>query len=284
MTIQLTTPAATALPRVDAALRAWQLEGGAMQLHPGDVGWFQRFGADETARSLRVWGTDAGILAIGLFDGPDVLRLTTDPALRGDAALAQAIADDLERTLPAEPVSIEAPSDAALRPALEAAGWRRDEAWTPLRRSLAGPVPHPGLDVVVVGAEESGDRVAVHRAAFENTTFTEDRWRAMADAPAYAEARCLVGYDAAGEAVAAITVWSAGAGREGLIEPMGVHREHRGHGYGTAITLAGARALRELGSSSVVVATPSGNTGGIATYRAAGFDVLAERHDLRRGD
>lgn len=284
MTITLSVPSVDALPQVDAALRTWQVEGGPLQLHPGDVGWFQRFGADETARALRVWATDAGILAVGLCDGPDVLRLTTAPGVRGDTELARTIADDLERTVPNSPVSVEAPTDAALRPVLEAAGWRRDEAWTPLRRGLAAPVEHVGLTVVPVGPDEVADRVSVHRSAFANSTFTEERWRAMTASPAYADARCLVGYDSEGTAVAAITVWSAGAGREGLIEPMGVHRDHRGRGYGTAITLAGAAALRDLGSSSAVVATPSSNTGGIATYRAAGFDALPERLDLRRGD
>ena len=58
---------------------------------------------------------------------------------------------------------------------------------------------------------------------------------------AYADARCLLGFDADDNAVAAITVWSAGPGRPGLIEPMGVHNEHRGHGYATAITSRGRR-------------------------------------------
>src|SRR5436305_974719 len=82
-------------------------------------------------------------------------------------------------------------------------------------------------------------------------------WRAMAAGLPYADARCLVAYDDLGTAVAAVTVWSAGPGRPGLLEPMGVHREHRGHGYGTAITVAAAAALQELGSSSAIVCTPS---------------------------
>jgi len=53
--------------------------------------------------------------------------------------------------------------------------------------------------------------------------------------------------------------------------PMGVHREHRGHGYRTAITLAAAAALRQLGSSSAMWCTRSSNVGAVATYRSAGF-------------
>ena len=117
-------------------------------------------------------------------------------------------------------------------------------------------------------------------AAFPRSTFTADAWHEMSQAPAYARARCLVGYDAHDNAVATVTVWSAGADRPGLLEPMGVHDDHRGHGHGTAICLAAAAALRDLGASSALVATPSSNEGGVATYAAAGFRRLPEVTDF----
>ena len=67
-----------------------------------------------------------------------------------------------------------------------------------------------------------------------------------------------------------------------LLEPMGVHRDHRGHGYGTAITVAAAALLRELGSSSAIVCTASSNVGAVATYGSAGFRQLPDVKDLRR--
>lgn len=139
-----------------------------------------------------------------------------------------------------------------------------------------------GLRVEVVGPGSVATRVEVQRAAFTGSSFTEDRWHTMAAGPMYAAARCLVGHDERGTAVAAATVWSAGPGRPGLLEPMGVHRDHRGRGHGTAITRAAAAALRALGSSSAVVCTPSDNAGAVATYASAGFSVLPEVHDLRR--
>jgi ribosomal protein S18 acetylase RimI-like enzyme len=104
----------------------------------------------------------------------------------------------------------------------------------------------------------------------------------MAAGLPYADARCLVAYDDQGNAVAAVTVWSAGPGKPGLLEPMGVHREHRGHGYGTAITVAAAATLQELGASTALVCTPSVNIGAVATYMSAGFQQLAERRDKYR--
>ena len=106
-----------------------------------------------------------------------------------------------------------------------------------MRRDLADPVDDCGLRVEVVDAETASGRVEVHRASFPTSTFSLERWRRMAGASPYRRARCLVAYDPTEGAVAAATVWSAGPGRPGLLEPLGVHREHRGHGYGRAISL-----------------------------------------------
>jgi len=65
-------------------------------------------------------------------------------------------------------------------------------------------------------------------------------------------------------------------------EPTGMHRAHRGHGYGKAITVAAAAALQELGSSSAIVCTPSVNVGAVATYRSAGFQQRPEIRDQYR--
>jgi hypothetical protein len=39
-----------------------------------------------------------------------------------------------------------------------------------------------------------------------------------------------------------------------------------------------------MGASRAIVATPSSNTGGVATYVAAGFEAAAEVPDFRRPD
>jgi ribosomal protein S18 acetylase RimI-like enzyme len=133
-----------------------------------------------------------------------------------------------------------------------------------------------------VGPEQAHVRAAVQRASFDRSTFTDERWRAMAAGLPYSDGRCLVAYDDQGDAVAAVTVWSAGPGKPGLLEPMGVHRDHRGHGYGKAISVAAAAALQDLGSSSATVCTASSNVGAVATYKAAGFRQLPEKRDNRR--
>ena len=234
MAIELSKPGASGLLPAVLAVREWQAEGAPRQLHPGDVGWYWRFGVEATAAATRTWCRDGRILAVGLLDGEDLLRLTTAPGARQDEELAQQLADDIADpavgVLPAGQVFVEAPEDALIHDLLGERGWPTADPWTPLRRDLSQPVDDPGLRIEVTGPGNVSDRVAVQRAAFDNSSFTDELWRHMADGPAYAEARCLVAYDDQDNAVATVTVWSAGPGLPGLLEPMGVHREHRGHG------------------------------------------------------
>ena len=235
---------------------------------------------------MRFWSRDGQVLAVGLVDGPTLLRLAIKPGAEHDDELAHQMVTDVNQpdrgVLPQGDVSVEARFGASFRQLLTSAGWEADEPWTPLQRDLAVPVEDCGVRFEVIGPDRAGVRAAVQRAAFQRSTFTEERWHAMASGPAYAEARCLVAYDGHDNPVATATVWSAGRGRPGLLEPMGVHRDHRGHGYGRAITVAAAATLRELGSSSALVSTPSSNVGAVATYASAGFRRLPDVRDLRR--
>lgn len=268
------------------ALREWQDDGAPFQLHPGDVGWFWRSGGEATAAAVRTWSRDGRILAVGLLDGPGLLRLTIAPDARRDEELARRLVEDVtapERgVLPEGRASIDTPTDALVQELLSERGWNTDEPWTPLRRDLSERVPDPGVRIEVARPEQAHVYAAVHRAAFDGSPFTEDRWHAMAAGLPFADARCLVAYDDEGEAVAAVTVWSAGPGRPGLLEPLGVHRAHRGRGHGRAISLAAAAALRELGASTALVCTPSANTGAVATYESAGFRKAPEVRDRCR--
>jgi GNAT superfamily N-acetyltransferase len=242
MTIVLSTPGIAGLGEVVRVLREWQHDGAPVQLHPGDLGWYWRFGAGATAAAIRTWSRDGQILAVGLLDGPALLRVAIAPAAEHDDQLARQMSADVTQAargvLPPGAAAVEARFGMLFRELLFDAGWQVDEPWTPLRRDLAEPVEVRGLRVEAVNAELAGVRAAVQGAAFARSTFTVERWHAMAAGVPYADARCLIGYDEHDVAVAAVTVWSAGAGRPGLLEPMGVHSEHRGHGYGSAITVA----------------------------------------------
>ncbi|MER7333953.1 MULTISPECIES: GNAT family N-acetyltransferase [unclassified Micromonospora] len=288
MAIEMGSPGVNGLGDVVRVLAEWQYDGGPVQLHPGDVGWFWRFGAERTAQATRTWSRAGKVLAVGLLDGADLLRLAFAPEALRDEELAQQVVEDVsapERGVLFEGrVYVEAPMGALAQDLLFKDGWDSGEPWTPLRRDLGAPVPDPGVRVEVIGPEQAHEWAAVLRASFDGSTFTDERWHAMAAGTPYVDARCLVVRNEQSKAVAAAAVWSAGEGKLGLIEPMGVHPAHRGHGYGRAITVAAARALQELGSSSVVVCTPSSNVGAVATYQSAGLKQLPERRDLYRDD
>lgn len=287
MALELSSPGIDALSETVDVLREWQYDGAPMQLHPGDLGWYGRWGAEATAAAVRTWRRDGRILAVGLLDGPGLLRLTIAPdAQRNDELARQLVADVTEPergVLPGGSADIEAPTGALVQDLLYEDGWHAGEPWTPLRRDLREPVQDPGVRIEVVGPERAHAFTAVHRSAFDGASFTDERRHAMAAGLPYAEARCLLAYDDRGDAVASVTVWSAGPGRPGLLEPMGVHRDHRRRGYGRAITVAAAAALQELGSSSALVCTPSSSTGAVATYESAGFHLRPEVRDLCRG-
>lgn len=257
-----------------------------MQLHPGDLGWFWQFGAEATATAVRTWSRGGRILAVGLLDSPGLLRLTMAPEAQRDEGLARQVVGDVAEpdrgVLPAGKVSVETPNGALVQDLLLEIGWNADEPWTPLRRDLTEPVKEPDMRIEVIGPEQAPAYTAVHRSSFGSPRFTDEPWHAMAAGLAYADARCLVAYDDQGSAVAEVTVWSAGPGRPGLLEPMGVHAEHRGRGYGRAICVAAAAALQGLGSSSAIVCTPSARVAAVATYKSAGFQPLPERQDRTR--
>jgi ribosomal protein S18 acetylase RimI-like enzyme len=87
------------------------------------------------------------------------------------------------------------------------------------------------------------------------------------------------------ETAAAIRTWS----RDGRILAVGMldsptvaRQDHRGRGFGTAITIAAAAALREMGPSSARVCTLSSNVGGVAAYKAAGYQAMPEIGDRIR--
>ena len=143
-------------------------------------------------------------------------------------------------------------------------------------------MPEHHLRIEEVDADRIADRLAVHHSAFGRSTFTEERWDAVTRGPAHCDARSLLGYDEQDVAVAMVTVWATGSGGPGELEPMGVHRDHRGRGHGRAICLAAADALREMGASHAFVSTPSSNVGAVGTYRAAGYQEKSQVRDLRR--
>lgn len=131
----------------------------------------------------------------------------------------------------------------------------------------------PGV-AAVSGPADVTDRVAVQRAAFDNSTFTETRWAQMAGSTAYDPRLDLLARDEAGTPVAALTAWTAGEGRCALVEPMGTAAGHLREGHGRRLLEGAAAALARAGASGVAVWTSAGNETAVAAYRSAGFSAI----------
>ena len=205
----------------------------------------------------------------------------------GSPDLARELVADLSEpergVMPAGKVSVEVPDGTRVQELLSGGIWSNGEPWTPLRLGLAAPVDQTGLQTeVVLSAEQVSECTAVHRSAWGSEGFQQQKWHTMASGSPFADARCLLARDDRGVAVATVTAWSAGPGKPALLEPLGVHAEHRRRGYGAAICVSAAAHLRELGSSSVLVCTPSSLRSAVGTYEAAGFERLPERLDRSR--
>src|SRR6476469_302129 len=95
MTIMLGRPGVDGLSEAVGARRDWQYDGAPMQLHPGDLGWFWRFGAEATAAAVRTWTRDGRILAVGLLDYADLLRMTIARDAHQDEELARQLVADI---------------------------------------------------------------------------------------------------------------------------------------------------------------------------------------------
>lgn len=229
-------------------------------LHPGDVGWYLRM---EDA-AVFLWTDDALPAAVGFLDGP-VLRVTTAPG----ADLGALAADAEELLKPGNDWC----------DGLPIAGWElSQEPWLVMTWA-----PRPvSSRAELVGDADAADRVLVQRSAFEGSTFTVERWHAMKQSLAGELAVEALVRTPEGEPAAAATGWFAGAGRCGLLEPVGAHPDHRGNGYGRDAVLGACAALVHRGASAVAVATPAANEAAVALYRSAGFTVVRENRDWVR--
>lgn len=199
MPIRTETPTVGDLDAVVRVLGEWQHDDHPFQLHPGDVGWFGRAGAAATAQALRVWRQHGEVNAVGLLDGPGLVRLAIAPELQQDEALARQLVADLvdpsRDVLPAGRVSAEAPHGALVQDRLGEHGWELDEPWTVLSRDLTDPVGDPvgdptsdaapdlGVRTQVVGPEPSPPCTALPGGARPSRTSAGTRWRPVRPTP-----------------------------------------------------------------------------------------------------
>ena len=161
----------------------------------------------------------------GCWTVPTLLRLAIAPELARDEELARRLLADLTE-----------PGPACSRRGRRASRCRRVPSSTTCSATSAGTstspgrrcaatlrrrCEEPGVRIEVVRPERAQVRAAVHRASFEGSTFTDERWHAMAGGLPYADARCLVAYDDRGQ---------RGSGSDGVVGRPGQARVARADG------------------------------------------------------
>jgi ribosomal protein S18 acetylase RimI-like enzyme len=266
-----------------AAMSAWPgPDRVAAGLHQGDLAWHLRLDDASVDGGFVGWWDDDELLAVGLLEGA-LGRFAVRPGAERDTALGEEVARAC-RELTGDEVYADLRAETAGRRILVGEGWTLDpEPWLALHVDLAGWTPAVALDeVTLVEAEDAvADRVAVQRAGFEGSTFTEEAWRRMAAGPTYRRDLDVVVVDD-GSPVAVATAWWAGPGATAILEPVATHRDHRGRGWGLRAVTGVLARLADLGASGVTVCTPVDNVGAVATYRAAGLRPVEQIQSLVR--
>ncbi|MGC4191178.1 MAG: GNAT family N-acetyltransferase [Thermomicrobiales bacterium] len=276
-------PRADEMDDIGAALIRWGASDPlATGMQAGDFGWLLRNGAAWMTQRFLVCTDDGGeIVAGGFREGDDGLWLQVDPARFFDASMAQVIVDGLQEVGLREVSGPAAPS--AVRAELARRGATVDpdpwpHLWKPLTDADLAEVPN----VFSTGEEALiAERIAVQRSAFANSTFTREKWDAMAAGPLFRSELDLVALNDAGTGVSALTAWLPEGMSCGVIEPMGTHRDHWRQGHGTRVLRASFAALRQLGATGVRVGVERKNAPAIAAYLHVGFRVVGYDTTLR---
>lgn len=254
----------------------------ATGMQAGDYGWLCRNDEEWLAQKFVVCVDDAGVIVAGGYrEGDDGLWLQVDPTRFFDAEVARTIVDGVQVLGLREVSGPAAPS--AMRAELARHGAVIDpEPWPHLWKPLTDADLEDIPDVfATVNEALIAERIAVQRSAFENSTFTRERWGRMAAGPLFRPELDLVALNGSRHGVSALTAWLPEGMACGVIEPMGTHRDHWRQGHGSRVLRATFAALRRLGATSVRVGVERKNVAAIAAYQSVGFRVIGHDTTMR---
>jgi ribosomal protein S18 acetylase RimI-like enzyme len=259
----------------------------------GDIDFWRASDDDpNSVNMIQLWFDDARPVALAwpVDDQVDIIVHPDYPALH-DAALAWAEAEYRQRQGKGVIQPLRAwgfTGDTARNAALAGRGYRRTEDGLVFYiRPVVAAAETPGLPAGYTfdhtrGEADLARRTAVHRAAFESSSMTESRMRAIQAASVYRPELDLVVVAPDSSFAAFALIWLDEVNHVGVFEPVGVSSAHRRMGLGRAILEEGLRLLGELDARIAFVQTGIQNHAAQGLYVAVGFTELDRNYAWTR--
>jgi len=283
----------------------WRAFGPRVPSHPGDLEWGRAGGVDpgtDWSDAIVLWEDNAtGDVRAWAIDHTTVLDLYLHPderpALTAHGLMAEALAwfldeDRLLRAHGEVPQRLGAWADAGdpLEDLLERRGFTPDPDRGLVHRAmrldgrLADPEQVDGY--VLFGLSLQGDlarRVEVHRAAFDPSRMTSERYGSVMAMPLYRPELDIVAVGPDGEFAAFCLAWYDPLIRVGLFEPVGTHPAHRRRGLAAAVCREALRRLAAVGAEWALVSAVAGEPTPNHLYASLGFVEVMRSSLWRRG-
>ena len=145
-------------------------------------------------------------------------------------------------------------------------------------REIAEPRVPPGYrPATMAEVQDVEKRVAVHRAAWEPSSLTVEKYRGAMSTPTYrAELDFVVVAPDASLACSALG-WYDAPNRAGEFEPVGTHPDHRRLGLASAALLFGMQRFRDAGATHAIIGCRGDDGYPIPklVYHALGFKEIS---------
>ncbi len=237
---------------------AWSLAGLANAWHVGDVAWEAASGAGrEREWERRLWEEGGRVVAWAWLDRPATLGWQLDP--RRPELLDDVLAwveeevegDSIETSVLA--------SDASALDILRRRGYAvvADAPWFAYTVRDLEDIPEPelprGYGLRTVTAEDIDARVDIHRAAWDPSGFTRERYLSTRTTWPYRDDLDCVAEAPDGSFASYTLCWYDEANRVGEFEPVGTRPSERRRGLGRAVNLFALQRLRAAGAERAIV-------------------------------
>ncbi len=274
--------------------------------HAGDFVW--QLYAFDASDDVRLWWSDAEIIACALFEPPLTFQFALHPTFSSQTDLAAEVIRWAEQRragvadkgdiplayqrLGSDKLSTTAMDTDSARIALLAENGyvRHQSAGIHFSRILDDSLPDlvlpHGARFRHVSDGEADARAELHRDAWSvwgQSKHTNELYRRLRAAPLYDPDLDVV-LEFEGQLVSYCVCWLDTDNQVGYFEPVGTRPEAAGRGFGRAVVREGLRRLREKGMRRAFVGTASVNEPAAALYASAGFDVVERSHSYVKHD